>query len=80
MEQVIKSDIVTLLEMLYDSCHLTRDNVNSDVRKILEKELGADYDDKYNVKVVIKSLGNREFKVEIELEELWKHSYYLYLW
>lgn len=70
MEQVIKSDIVTLLEMLYDSCHLTRDNVNSDVRKILEKELGADYDDKYNVKVVIKSLGNREFKVEIELEEL----------
>lgn len=70
MENKIQTQIVTLLEMLYDSCHLTRDNVNSDVRKILEKELGTDYDDKYNVKVGIKSLGNREFKVEIELEEL----------
>ena len=70
MENKIQTQIATLLEMLYDSCHLTRDNVNSDVRKILEKGLGTDYDDKYNVKVVIKSLGNREFKVEIELEEL----------
>jgi len=70
MQNKIQTQIATLLEMLYDSCHLTRDNVNSDVRKILEKELGAGYDDKYNVKVSIKSLGNREFKVEIELEEL----------
>lgn len=70
MEQTIKTQIVTLLEMLYDSCHLTRDNVNSDIRKILEKELGADYDDKYNVKVSIKSLGNRGFVVDVKLEEL----------
>lgn len=70
MEQTIKTQIVTLLEMLYDSCHLTRDNVNSDIRKILEKELGVDYDDKYNVKVSIKSLGNRGFIVDVELEEL----------
>ncbi|UUW39834.1 hypothetical protein VP14_147 [Vibrio phage VPMCC14] len=70
MENEIETQIITLLEMLYDSCHLTRDNVNTDVYKILAKCLGDDYDDLYNVKIEIKSLGNREFKVEIELEEL----------
>lgn len=69
MKQTIKSDIVTLLEMLYDSCHLTRDNVNIDVRKILAKHLGDNHDSVYNIKVSIKSLGNREFVVEIEIEE-----------
>lgn len=70
MKQTIKTDIVTLLEMLYDSSHLTRDNVNTDVRKILDKNLGDDYDSVYNVKVSIKSLGNREFIVDVELEEI----------
>lgn len=68
--ETIKSDIVTLLEMLYDSCHLTRDNVNTDVRKILAKHLGEDYDSVYNIKVSIKSLGNREFNVDVKLEEI----------
>ncbi|WNO47372.1 hypothetical protein [Vibrio phage vB_VibM_10AMN] len=68
--ETIKSDIVTLLEMLYDSCHLTRDNVTTDVRKILAKHLGDEYDSVYNVKVGIKSLGNRGFIVDAELEEL----------
>lgn len=68
--ETIKTDIVNTLEMLYDNCHLTRDNVNTDVRKILAKHLGDEYDSVCNVKVSIKSLGNREFKVEIELEEL----------
>ena len=49
--ETIKSDIVNTLEMLYDSCHLTRDNVNTDVRKILAKHLGDDYDSVYNKKV-----------------------------
>ncbi|UZV41316.1 hypothetical protein vBVpaMR16F_250 [Vibrio phage vB_VpaM_R16F] len=70
MENEIKTQIITLLEMLYDSCHLTRDNVNTDVCKILAKHLGDDHDSVYNVKVNIKSLGNREFIVGVELEEL----------
>lgn len=68
--ETIKSDIVNTLEMLYDSCHLTRDNVNTDVRKILVKHLGDEYDSVWNVKVSIKSLGNREFIVEVKLEEI----------
>ena len=68
MKQEIKTGIANTLEMLYDSCHLTRDNVNTDVRKILAKHLGDNYDSVYNVKVSIKSLGNREFIVDVELE------------
>lgn len=70
MIEQIKQKLASSLELLYDEGVLTRDNVNVETKRVLSEILGEDYDDKYNVVVNIKSLGGREFTIEVELEEL----------
>lgn len=69
MIEQIKQKLASSLELLYDEGVLTRDNVDIETKRVLSEILGEDYDDKYNVVVNIKSLGGREFTIEVKLED-----------
>jgi hypothetical protein len=61
-ETTIADEIKSQLELLWSGCQLTREHA---------REICENISNKYcvNTKVKIKSLGNKEFKVKVEILE-----------